>query len=469
MSFIAPPCSLLLSCVGLTPLALFLAGCVPVDGQGDGVSHTPADSAPADDTAPDSAPDSDSTDTGGSDSTLETGTAAPELEVYPVRLDFETTRQGLSSTLDLQVSNMGSAPVDLAAAITGVDPSQVGSFSYNTDNPVVDAGSVVSLVVTFAPSAGGTFLADLTFGGGAAVVPLSGAGLSDADGDGFVAALDGGDDCDDALATTHPGADDAAYDGVDSNCDGLSDYDTDLDGFDDAELTPDGAGSDCDDADPDIHPLAPEIWYDGIDQDCAGDDDFDADADGHDSSAFSVDGVTGDDCDDSDATIYAGAPDTWYDGTDSDCVGNNDYDQDGDGAVSLSWGGDDCDDTRSDYYPGASDAWYDGEDSDCAGNDDYDQDGDGHESAAFAGDDCDDLERSTYPGASDTWYDGVDSDCALDSDYDSDRDGHDALDWGGDDCDDTTDTVYAGAVDAWYDGIDSDCLGNSDYDADLDG
>lgn len=49
------------------------------------------------------------------------------------------------------------------------------------------------------------------------------------------------------------------------------------------------------------------------------------------------------DCDDEDAAIYPGAEDVWYDGIDSDCVGDDDYDQDGDG-VDVS---EDCDDTDS--------------------------------------------------------------------------------------------------------------------------
>jgi hypothetical protein len=33
--------------------------------------------------------------------------------------------------------------------------------------------------------------------------------------------------------------------------------------------------------------------------------------------------------------------------------------------------------------PGAADAWYDGVDSDCAGNSDYDRDRDGSDSTAY--------------------------------------------------------------------------------------
>ena len=144
----------------------------------------------------------------------------------------------------------------------------------------------------------------------------------------------------------------------------------------------------------------------------------------------------GQDCDDTNATIHPGALDTWYDGVDSDCAGNDDYDKDGDGAATDLFGGTDCDDEDPEMGPHADEIWYDGVDQDCAGDDDYDADGDGFQSDAFGGEDCLDNNASAYPGAEDTWYDGVDADCAGDDDYDADGDGWASWRYGGQDCDD---------------------------------
>ena len=95
----------------------------------------------------------------------------------------------------------------------------------------------------------------------------------------------------------------------------------------------------------------------------------------------------------------------------------NDYDADGDGALSSDYGGKDCDDANSDIYPGAEEIWYDGVDQDCDGNDD-DQDGDGYSQA----DDCNDTDGAIKPGATEIWYDGVDQNCDDLSDYDADQD-----------------------------------------------
>jgi len=71
----------------------------------------------------------------------------------------------------------------------------------------------------------------------------------------------------------------------------------------------------------------------------------------------------------------------------------------------------DCDDADAAVYPGAADVWYDGVDSDCGGEDDFDADGDGFASDAYAGDDCDDAEPSTNPGVGDVCGDGIDNNC----------------------------------------------------------
>ena len=185
----------------------------------------------------------------------------------------------------------------------------------------------------------------------------------------------------------------------------------------------------------------------------------DADEDGYDSPA-----AGGPDCDDSDATVYPGAEETWYDGTDADCAGDSDFDQDTDGYDSDAYGGDDCDDSSDDVYPGARDTWYDGVDSDCADNDDYDKDGDGQASEDYRGQDCDDSDADIYYGADETPYDGVDQDCDGKSDYDADEDGFDSPTYGGDDCDDTDPDSNPDATDVWDD-VDNDCDDLLDEDA----
>ena len=153
----------------------------------------------------------------------------------------------------------------------------------------------------------------------------------DQDGDGYI----GAQDCRDDDALSYPGADERC-DGVDNDCDGRTDEedavdattfyaDLDGDGFGDPDSPvvgcspPEGtveAGTDCDDANPGVHPDAPETWYDGVDSDCAGDDDFDRDGDG-----FSG-GVDGVDCDDAEPTAYPAAEEVCGDGIDNNCDGS---------------------------------------------------------------------------------------------------------------------------------------------------
>ena len=247
----------------------------------------------------------------------------------------------------------------------------------------------------------------------------------------------------------HPGAAEVWYDGVDTDCggedangDGIpDDFDWDLDGAS-SSLWPDrdgGTGEDCLDCDcvdgdcpascdgeidnpggvdpAAVNPDAVETWYDGTDQDCAGDDDLDRDRDGVECDSSYGGLCAGDDCNDESATAYPGAPDTWYDGEDSDCGGEDDFDQDGDSYASEVYGGTDCDDIDPTINPAATEIWYDNVDSDCADDDDFDQDGDGYQSEVEAsrGTDCDDTNPLVNPGAAEVEGNGIDDDCSGDT------------------------------------------------------
>jgi hypothetical protein len=314
-------------------------------------------------------------------------------------------------------------------------------------------------------------------------------------------------DCDDGEAAVNPSATELCN-GIDDDCDGSVDEDdaddastwytdSDGDGFGDPAsgtvscAQPAGTvadSSDCDDGDMAVSPAATELCN-GLDDDCDGTIDesdaadastwyADSDGDGFadpGSSVTACDQPSGhlapahaSDCDDSDAAVYPGAEDSWYDGIDSDCDGASDYDQDADGFDHSAYGGDDCDDEDEAVNPEAKERWYDGVDQDCDGASDYDADADGYDSESHGGDDCDDGNPETYPGAPDEPYDGVINDCDSASDYDADGDGFDALAYGGEDCDDHNSGANPDATEIWYDGIDQDCDGNDD-DQDGDG
>src|SRR3989338_7189343 len=147
------------------------------------------------------------------------------------------------------------------------------------------------------------------------------------------------DDCDDGVATTYPGATEICGDSVDNDCDGTTDEqdsgstpitwyaDGDRDGYGTTSLTTEACSeptgystesSDCNDNDSAISPDVAEVCVDGIDNDCddnidegcVGESNYDDDGDGYSENAG--------DCDDADSSINPGATEI-CDGVDNDC------------------------------------------------------------------------------------------------------------------------------------------------------
>ena len=289
-------------------------------------------------------------------------------------------------------------------------------------------------------------------------------------------------------------------------------------------LDSDGDGdtddSDCNDSNPAVFNGQVEIPYDGLDNDCSGGDLLDIDGDGYpgilkaDWDALDIDednvswgNLPEDrfDCRDNPSedpfsgSIYPDNPvDRAYDGVDSNCDGENDYDLDRDGymldeiplpaggfasaqekfdlyieewgytEISAQYG--DCDDEDPLISPGTAvedDVWYDGVDSDCAGNNDFDKDGDSFipEYAELEGDVFLVL-GGPYRDFLDRFHDG-DAPKA----WNSDTSLYDCVD-----AEDETrapgippETIHPGAVDVFYDGLDANCDGSNDFDRDEDG
>ncbi len=288
-------------------------------------------------------------------------------------------------------------------------------------------------------------------------------GQVDDDGDGVVKS----EDCNDKNAEISTAAKEVWYDGIDEDCAGGDDFDQDGDGRVPDEyqgLPTDGVkgsgelkAGDCDDTDPVVSPKQPDDYYDGIDQDCGGEDDYDSDED-HFVAAEHAGKVTkyvegsgnlaGGDCDDELPGVNPEGRDPvdTYDGIDQNCDGREDYDKDQDGYIPDEYIGlattyvkgsghlptGDCDDAAATENPGAAEIWHDGVDQACDGHDDYDQDADGYVADAnvglatadvegsglLPGGDCDDGAGggAIHPRANEVRGDSLDQDC--DGSYD---------------------------------------------------
>ncbi|MDP2307684.1 MAG: putative metal-binding motif-containing protein [Pseudomonadota bacterium] len=301
-------------------------------------------------------------------------------------------------------------------------------------------------------------------------------------------------DCDGRDAAVYPGAVERC-DGVDHDCDGLTDEDdaedastwysdTDDDGYGDVSATarscvmPSGYVADyadCDDADAMYNPSALEECTDPNDYNCDGAVGYaDADGDGYAACA---------DCDDTNGAVNDDAFEV-CDGVDNDCDGSADED---DAADAETWYADadgdtygdpsvttlscalpsgyvadatDCDDASAGVNPTAVERC-DGADDDCDGVTDEDDaadaitwyadaDGDTYgdpaatatacdEPSGYTTDanDCDDDDGRVFPGAAET-CDGAD-----------------------DDCDGVIDEADAVDAETWYADDDGDAYGNA--------
>lgn len=321
---------------------------------------------------------------------------------------------------------LASALLALGGGGCGGDPTPLPPAS-ETPDPVVDPTATPTSTPT--PAQTGTPTAQPETPS-PTVAPSTPKPDKDQDDDGYPSPQD----CDDTDPAVHPNAPEQC-DGVDNNCDGITDGelplwypDADQDGYGQSEgavqACDPGPGyaleaGDCNEQSAAVHPGAEELCN-SIDDDCdeLTDEDLalstyylDGDTDGFGGedtvdACGEVEGASllSGDCNDEDPTVFPGATEI-CDGQDSDCDslidedGTTTYyvDSDGDGfgdaaspvescdAGGLAPNGDDCDDSSATTHPEAPEVC-DGVDNDCDGQTDngvlntyyQDMDGDGY-------------------------------------------------------------------------------------------
>jgi MYXO-CTERM domain-containing protein len=302
-------------------------------------------------------------------------------------------------------------------------------------------------------------------------------GAFDKDGDGYTTCAG---DCDDNDPAVHPGALEIC-DNKDNDCDGHIDGNstscyTGPAGTVGVGVCASGtatcvAGMASGTCTGEVKPTA-EVC-DGLDNDCDGkiDEDFDHDGDGAVSCA-ECNNRAGCDCDDHDPFNAPGKPEI-CDCQDNNCNGIVDdnsvclaapcHDFDGDGFTNCQG---DCDDHNAAIGPNRTEIVGNGVDDDCNGriDEDVDMDGDGYSTGQG---DCDDHSKAINPGAAEV-CDGFDNNCdgRVDEGFDED---HDFATTCAGDCNDHDPTVSPFLTEVCGNGKDDNCDGRIDEDTDLDG